>query len=424
MGGVCLNWGCIPAKALLHNAEIIHLLQTGKQFGFHFDNLTIDYSAAHQRSRQVAERQNKGVDYLMRKNKIEVYKGTASLKSATEVSIQPAGETLTAKQIIIATGARVRPIPGVEIDGERVISYREAINLTEVPKSAIIAGSGPIGMEFATIWQRYGAAVTVVEMLPRVLPLEDEDISREAEKQFRLNGIEIRTNTRVDAITRISAGVEVTVSQNDKQETLAADVALVAIGFIPNSENLNLESVGVTTTKGNIDIDAQMRTSVPNIYAIGDVTGKLGLAHVASAQGLIAAEAIAGLKTHPLHYAKIPRCTYSAPEIASVGLTEQQAKEAGYEVITAKFPFQPNGKAAAMAEPVGFVKLVAEANYKEVLGAHFIGSHVTELIAGPTGMIGLETTAEELARTIHPHPTMSEVVMEAAHMLVGPAIHL
>ncbi len=360
----------------------------------------------------------------MQKNKITVYQGTAALKSNTQLEIQPSGETLTAQYIIMATGARARQIPGVTPDGEKIITYHEAVSLTEVPDSAIIAGSGPVGMEFATLWQRYGATVTVVEMLPFVLPFEDEDISREAEKQFERAGINIRTEARVEGIDTTDEGVEVTLAQGDKTEIISADKALVAIGFAPNSENLGLETVGVYTDQGYVEIDDQMRTNVPNIYAIGDVTGKLGLAHTASAQGIIAAEAIAGLHTPALDYVKIPRCTYSYPEVASVGLTEKQAREAGYDVITAKFPFQPNGKARAMHDIAGFVKIVSEARYKEILGVHLIGGHVTELIAGPTGMISLESTAEELARTVHPHPTMSEVIMEAAHILVGHAIHL
>jgi dihydrolipoamide dehydrogenase len=424
LGGVCLNWGCIPTKALLRNAEVIHLLMEGDIFGFTFDNLKVDYQVAYKRSRQVVERQVKGVNYLMQKNKITVYQGTAALKSDTQLEIQPSGETLTAQYIIIATGARARQIPGVTPDGEKIITYHEALSLTEVPDSAVIAGSGPVGMEFATIWQRYGATVTVVEMLPVVLPFEDEDISREAEKQFERVGIIIKTEARVEGIVTTDDGVEVTLAQGDKTEVISADKALVAIGFAPNSENLGLETVGVHLNQGYIEIDDQMRTNVPNIYAIGDVTGKLGLAHVASTQGIIAAEAIAGLQTPALDYVKIPRCTYAYPEVASVGLTEKQAREAGYDVITAKFPFQPNGKARAMHDTVGFVKIVSEARYKEILGVHLIGGHVTELIAGPTGMISLESTAEELARTVHPHPTMSEVIMEAAHVLIGHAIHL
>jgi len=424
LGGVCLNWGCIPTKSLLRNAEVIHLLKQGRTFGFSLDGLEVDYSTAHKRSRRVVARQTKGVAFLMKKNNITVFEGRGRLTGPHQVEIEPSGETLEAAHIILATGARSRQIPGLAPDGQKIIPFHDALDLEAVPASAVIVGAGPIGMEFATLWNRYGAKVTVVEMLPHALPLEDEDISLEAEKQFKRAGITVQTGARVEAITPTDDGVAVTVSSGDGQQTLSAETVLVAIGFAPNSENLGLESVGVTTTRGNIDVDEQMRTSVSNIFAIGDVTGKMGLAHVASAQGLIAAEAIAGRPTRPLHYANIPRCTYAYPEVASVGLTEKQASEQGYSVKTAQFPFQPNGKALAMDENIGFVKLVADAGSDRLLGAHFIGGHVTELIAGPAGMIGLEATAEQLAHTIHPHPTMSEVVMEAAHALVGQAIHL
>lgn len=424
LGGVCLNWGCIPTKSLLRNAEVVHLLSQGRTFGFKFDNLSVDYSAAHKRSRKVVDRQTKGIGFLMKKNNITVFDGTASLKSATQIEIQPSGEVLTAKNIIIATGAKSRQIPGVTFDGEKIITFRNALDLKEVPSSAVIVGAGPIGMEFATVWNRYGSKVTVVEMLPNVLPLEDEDISEEAAKQFNRAGIKAKTGARVEAIVPTDAGVDVTIVTGDTSEVVSAEKVLVAIGFVPNSDGLGLEAVGVSTTRGNIDIDDRMCTNVPNIYAIGDVTGKLGLAHVASAQGLIAADSIAGNETYPLDYVKIPRCTYAYPEVASVGLTEKQARERGYDVITAQFPFQPNGKALAMDENIGFVKIVSETKYKEILGVHLIGGHVTELIAGPTGMIAVEATADDLAHTIHPHPTMSEVIMEAAHALVGHAIHM
>lgn len=425
LGGVCLNWGCIPTKALLKNADVIHTLSEGKAYGFSFENLSVDYGAAHKRSRQVANRQSKGVAFLMRKNKITVVEGTAKLKSATQIEIQPSGETLTAKNIIIATGAKPRMIPGVTADGEKIITYRHALDLKEAPQSAVIVGAGPIGMEFATVWNRYGADVTVVEMLPRVLPLEDEDISKEATRHFKKAGIALKTGAMVKTIAATPDGVKVTIATGDTEEVVSVEKVLVAIGFAPNSENLGLEEVGVALTKhGHIEVDDQMRTSVPNIFAIGDVTGKLGLAHVASAQGIIAAEVLAGKETHTLNYTNIPRCVYSYPEVASVGLTETQAKEQGFDVITAQFPFLPNGKALAMNENIGFVKIVANKEYKEILGVHIIGAHVTELIAGPAGMLTVEATAEDLSQTVHPHPTMSEAIMEAAHVLVGMPIHI
>ncbi|MBI1880786.1 MAG: dihydrolipoyl dehydrogenase [Chloroflexi bacterium] len=422
LGGICVNWGCIPTKALLRNAEVVNLLKEGKTFGFSFDNLKVDYSTAQQRSRQVSQRQSKGVGFLMKKNKIEVIEGFGKFKSATEIEVN--GQTHTAKNFIIATGARARSIPGVEIDGQKLMTYHQALELTEVPASLIVVGAGAIGMEFAHIFHSYGAEVTVVEMLPHVLPLEDEEVSQEVEKQFNRAGVKVKAGTKVEKVETDGAGVIITVSKNGQTETLKVEKALIAIGVAPHSENIGLEDVGVKTERGFIQINEQMQTNVPHIYAIGDVTGKLALAHVGSAQGIVAAEAIAEQETRSLNYINMPRCTYCYPEVASVGLTEVQAREKGYDVKIGKFPFMPNGKAVGLAENVGFVKIVAENKYNEVLGVHMVGPHVTELLAGPTGMIGLESTLEELAHTVHPHPTLSEVVMEAAHVALGEAIHI
>jgi len=424
LGGVCLNWGCIPTKALLRNAEVIHLLSQGRAFGFKFDNLSVDYREAHKRSRSVVIRQVKRIALLMKNLGVTIYEGTARLRSAEEVEIAPSGEGLKAKNIIIATGAKPRQIPGVPFDGKNVITYREALDFIEVPSSAVIVGAGPIGMEFATLWSRYGSKVSVAEMMLQVLPWEDEEIGAEAERQFKRVGIRVLTGAKVEGIAPTAGGVDVSLSRAGGKEVISAETALVAVGFVPMSDDLDLDKVGVKTTHGHIDIDDEMRTNVPNIYAIGDVTGKLGLAHVASAQGMIAAEAMAGHKTPILDYTKIPRCTYAYPEVASVGLTEKQARERGYDVITAQCPFAANGMALAMNENFGFVKIVGEAKEKKVLGVHLIGSHVTELIAGPAGMITLECTVEDLGRTVHPHPTMSEAVMEAAQAMLGRAIHM
>jgi dihydrolipoamide dehydrogenase len=424
LGGVCLNWGCIPTKCLLRNAEVIHLLSQGRAFGFKFDNLSVDYSEAQRRSRSVAVRQARRVQWLMKENNVTVYAGTATLRSNREVEVEPSGETLRAKHIIVATGSRPRRLPMTPFDDHKVITYRNALELTEVPSSVAIVGAGPIGMEFATLWSRYGAKVTVVEWMPRVLPLEDEEISAEVERQFKRVGIKVKTDAKVESALLTQAGVDLLVSSGEGKERLSAEKVLVATGFDPNTEELGLNTAGVTTACGYINVDEQMRTNVPGIYAIGDVTGKLGLAHVASAQGMVAAEAVAGKKTATLHYVKIPRCTYAYPEVASVGLTERQALEQGYDVITAQCPFAANGKALAMNENFGFVKIVAEKKAKTLLGVHLVGSHVTELVAGPAGMINLESTAEGLARTVHPHPTMSETLMEAAHALLGRAVHL
>ena len=423
MGGICLNWGCIPTKSLLRNADVANLLQDGKTFGFSFDNLKLDYAVAQKRSRQVSGRLVKGVGFLMKKNKIDVIEGTGTLKSTTEVEVD--GQVHEAKHIIIATGARAKLLPGIEINGKTLLTYHQALELTEVPESLVVIGAGAIGMEFSYIFKSYGADVTVVEMLPHALPLEDEDISQEIEKQFNRAGIKIRTGTMVDKVDDHGDRVTVTVSQGDETEELKADMALISIGVAPNSQNLGLEHAGVEVDdRGFIKIGDKMETNVPNIYAIGDVTGKLALAHVASAQGIIAANGIAGEPTRVLKYENMPRCTYTHPEVASVGLTEAQARERGYKIKTGKFPFQANGKALGMHENTGFVKVVAEDKYNEVLGVHLIGSHVTELVAGPTGMIGLETTLEEIANTVHPHPTLSEVVMEAAHAGLGEPIHM
>jgi dihydrolipoamide dehydrogenase len=422
LGGICLNWGCIPTKSLLRNAEVVNLLHDGKTFGFSFDNLRVDYSVAQKRSRQVSERLVKGVQFLMKKNKIEVIEGRGTLKSNHEVEVN--GEIHTTKNIIIATGARPRSIPGVEIDGEKLLTYRQILEVTEVPASLVVVGAGAIGMEFAHVFHSYGSQVTVVEMLPQVLPLEDEEISQEVAKQFGRAGIMVKTGTKVETVETNDQGVSLTVSKDGQTETIQAEKALIAIGVAPNSSDLGLEALGVKIERGFIQVDGTMQTSVPGLYAIGDVTGHLALAHVASAQALIAADQIGGQNPHPLKYQNMPRCTYTHPEVASVGLTEKQAKEQGYDLKIGKFPFQPNGKALGLADNIGFVKIVAESKYNEILGVHLVGPHVTELVAGPTGMIGLESTLEELAHTVHPHPTLSEVIMEAAHAALGEAIHM
>jgi dihydrolipoamide dehydrogenase len=424
LGGTCLNWGCVPTKSLLRNAEVIHLLGKGRAFGFSFDNLEVNYAAAHKRSRSVVMRQTRRLGAMMKKNGIAVYEGAARFTGADTLIVEPDGTQLQAKQIIIATGAKSRALPGADYDGKKIISFRRALELTEVPKSALIVGAGPIGMEFATVWNRYGTKVTVVEMLSHALPLEDEEISIEAEKQFKKEGIAIKTGALVETVTPTDDGMEVTVKTGDDSETLTVDTVLVAIGFMPNTDALDLDKAGVDTDRGAIAVDETMRTNAGHIYAIGDVNGKMGLAHVASAQGMIAAEAIAGKPTAAMRYADIPRCTYAHPEVASVGLTERQAKEQGHEVITAHCPFVANGKAIAMGDNSGFAKIVAEARSKKILGVHLVGGHVTELVAGATGMIELKADAMQLGATVHPHPTLSEALMEAAHALCGHAIHV
>jgi dihydrolipoamide dehydrogenase len=369
-------------------------------------------------------RQNRRVAALMKNTGVTIYEGTARFIDSETLMVTPSEVSLHAKNIIIATGAGSRELPDCSFDGEKIINFRSALDLTEVPKSALIVGAGPIGIEFATLWNRYDCRVTVVELMTHALPFEDEEISVEAEKQFKRNGITVKTKTLVENLNPTDQGVAVTLKAGETQETLTVDKVLVAIGFTPNCVSLDLEKAGVLLSKGAIEVDETMRTSVPHIYAIGDVNGKMGLAHVASAQGMIAAETIAGRATVPLNYADIPRCTYAHPEVASVGLTEARARELGHEVITARCPFAGNGKAVAMDDNSGFAKIVAEAESKKILGVHLVGGHVTELVAGATGMMALGATAEQLSDTVHPHPTLSEALMEAAHALCGRAIHI
>ena len=427
LGGVCLNWGCIPTKALLRNAEIVHLLGRGKEFGFTVTGLEVDFGVAIDRSRRVSERLVKGVGMLMRKNKIEVIEGIGTLRSvgAVEVTLNAGGtRTLASRNTIIATGGSARTIPGIAPDGERVLTYREAIVLRNLPASAVIVGAGPIGMEFAHIWSTYGTEVTVVEMLPHVLPLEDEAVSKEVERAFKRRKVNLLTSTRVQGVEIAPDGIRVKVTDGQGEQTLEAERALVAIGVRPNSGNLGLERAGVRVERGNIVVDAHLRTSVPGIYAIGDVTGKLPLAHVASAQGIIAAETIAGAETATLDYESIPHCTYCQPQAASFGITEAQAVERGHEVKVGQFPFRANGKALGLGDYDGFVKIVADATSGEVLGASMVGPEVTELLPELVLARTWELTPEEIARSVHAHPTLSEVLMEAAQAVFGEAIHI
>ncbi len=429
MGGVCLNVGCIPSKALLKNAELAHTLRhRAKDFGISFENLQFDYSAAVKRSRQVSNRLTKGVGFLMKKNNVDVFMGNAVLKNKTTVSVTDAdGKTqdLTAKNIIIATGSHSTPIPGVAIDGEKVVSYQEAILQEKLPASAIVIGGGAIGLEFSTVWNSFGSQVTIVEMLPHIAPLEDEEVSVELEKAFKKNGINVLTGHRVLSVETTKSGVKVKVSSAEGEKMLEAEQALVAIGFKPNTAGLGLENAGVKLTdRGHIEIDDHMATNVSGIYAIGDVTGKFLLAHVASAQGMIAAETIAKHETITLDYAMTPRATYCYPQVASFGYTEAQAKEKGYEIKVGKFPFIANGKSLGLGETVGFAKIITDSKYGEILGAHLIGPEVSELLPELTLAQRMEMTAEDIARNVHAHPTLSEVLMEAAHGVSGSPIHI
>jgi dihydrolipoamide dehydrogenase len=429
LGGVCLNVGCVPSKALLKNAEVAHTLrERGRDFGFSFDNLHLDYSVAVKRSRQVSDRLTKGVGFLMKKNNITVVMGTAKFTSANTLAVTDAEgkiTELTGKDIIIATGAYSAMIPGVKVDGKAILTYTEAILQTTRPETAVIIGAGAIGAEFATIWSSYGTQVTMVEMLPRILPLEDEEISTELTKSFNKRGIQMLTGTKVLSVEAVDKGVIVKVSNAEGEKTLEADQALVAIGFKPNTANIGLEVAGVKLTeRGFVQIDERMATNVPGIWSIGDVTGQLLLAHVATAQGIIAAENIAGVETITLDYRMMPRATYCQPQVASFGLTEAQAKEQGSQVKVGRFNFQANGKALGLGDYVGWIKLITDERYGEILGAHIIGPDVSELLPELTLAQRMELTVSEISRNVHAHPTLSEVIMEAAHAAEGHSIHM
>jgi dihydrolipoamide dehydrogenase len=429
LGGVCLNVGCIPSKALLKNAEVAHTLrERGNEFGFKVDGLTLDYGAAVKRSRRVSGRLAKGVGFLLKKNGVDVHMGLAAFTGPKTINVQnEEGETttLTATDIVLATGASPMVIPGMEADGDRVLSYRDAILQEHLPESVVIIGAGAIGLEFATIWSAYGVDVTLVEMLPRIAPLEEEEVSKELTKAFSKRGIKVLAGTKVEGIERLKTKVKVTVSGSDGEQTLEAEQALLAMGFRPNTESLDLKAAGVKLDeRGFPEIDERMATPTAGIWAIGDVTGKLMLAHVASAMGIICAENIAGVDTTTLDYVMMPRATYCQPQVASFGLTEAQAAESGVEVKTGRFPFQASGKALGLGDYGGWVKIVTDAKCGEILGAHMIGPEVTELLPELTLAQRMELTPAEIARNVHAHPTLSEVVMEAAHHAEGHAIHM
>jgi dihydrolipoamide dehydrogenase len=430
-GGVCLNVGCIPSKALLRNAELAHLVtQEAKTFGISGD-VSVDYGPAFDRSRKVAEGRVKGVHYLMKKNKITEFDGWGKFVDAStiEVALSDGGtETITFDDVIIATGATTKLLPGTSLS-ERVVTYEEQILSRELPRSIIVAGAGAIGVEFAYVMSNYGVQVTIVEFLDRMLPLEDIDVSKELAKRFRKYGVDVLTSTRVESIDDSGDQVTVTVSQNGETKQLTADKVMQAIGFAPRTTGYGLENTGVELTeRGAIAIDEFMRTNVPHIYAIGDVTAKLMLAHVGEAQGVVAAETIAGAETQELEYVMMPRATFCNPQVASFGYTEEQARaladEKGWKVQVVQFPFTANGKAQGLGEPGGFVKLVADETYGELLGGHLIGPEVTELLPELTLAQKWDLTAHELARNVHAHPTLSEALQEAFHGLTGHMINL
>lgn len=424
IGGTCLNWGCIPSKALLRNAEVVGILERADEFGIGFDNLRLDFGKAIDRSRQVVKRLTDGVSFLLKKNNVQVHEGFGTLRDANTVEVQGTGETLTAENIIIATGAKFRQLPNLPIDGKTVITSREALTLRSAPKKAVIVGGGATGAEFAYLWAKYGSDVTLVELLPRLAPSEDEEVSSQLERSFRRQGITSMTGSSVDDVAVSEDTATVTVTNQRGTSEIECDVILVAVGAQGNIEGIGLDAAGVETERGYIPIGEMMETNVENIYAIGDVTGKMLLAHVASAQGVTAVERIAGLDPQPLDYDFIPRAIYCRPQIGSFGLTEAQAKERGYRVKCGKFPFIASGKALALGEPEGFVKVVIDEEIGDILGAHMIGAEVTEFL-GELGMARLlESTSKELGWLVHPHPTLSETIKEAALAADGEAIHI
>ena len=426
-GGVCLNVGCIPSKSLLRNAELAHIFtKEAKTFGISGD-VSFDYGSAFDRSRKVADGRVAGVHFLMKKNKITEVHGKGAFTDANTLSVElndGGTETLTFDNAIIATGSRTRLVPGTELS-ENVVTYEEQIMEGELPKSIVIAGAGAIGMEFGYVMSNYGVDVTIVEFLPRALPNEDAEISKEIEKQFKKLGVKIRTGTKVESITDEGSSVKVVVSKDGKTEELVADKVMQSIGFVPNVETIGLDTAGVALNdRKAIEIDEYMHTSVPHIYAIGDVTMKLQLAHVAEAQGVVAAETIAGAETLALgDYRMLPRATFCQPQVASFGLTEQQARDEGYDVKVAKFPFTANGKAHGLGEPGGFVKIIADAKYGELLGGHLIGHDVSELLPELTLAQKWDLTVNELSRNVHTHPTLSEALQECFHGLAGHMIN-
>jgi dihydrolipoamide dehydrogenase len=429
-GGVCLNVGCIPSKALLRNAELAHIVtHRAEEFGFKFGSISLDYGVAFKRSRSVADKMTKGVNFLMKKNKIDSYNGWGSFTDAKTIEValnDGKTETLSAKNVILAVGAQTRLLPSTKVT-ERVRTYLEVIMSDTLPKSIIIAGAGAIGVEFAYVLHNYGVNVTIVEFLPSMLPLEDEEIGKELEKQYTKMGVKVFTSTRVDKIEEDANGVRVSVTNTKDNQTrvLEAEQVLQAIGWAPRADNYGLAKTGVALDKrGYPTINEKMQTSVPSIYAIGDCTGQIPLAHVASAMGIIAAENIAGAKTITLDYKMMPRCTYCQPQVASFGYTEKEAREKGYQVKVAKFPWSANGKATGLGESVGFVKLISDARYGEILGGHLIGPEVTELLPELTLARVWELTPEEIARNVHAHPTLSEALMDAAEGLEGQMINI
>ncbi|MDB9760313.1 dihydrolipoyl dehydrogenase [bacterium] len=427
LGGVCLNWGCIPTKALLKSAQVYDYLKHVDQYGLKAESIDKDFTAVVTRSRNIANGMSKGVQFLMKKNKIDIIDGFGKVNTGKKVAVTSNDGTITdysADHIIIATGARSRELPNLPQDGEKVIGYRKAMTLASQPSSMIVVGSGAIGVEFAHFYNAMGTKVTIVEYLPNLVPLEDKDVSKQFERSFKKAGIKVMTNASVESVDTSGKGVKATVKTKKGEEILEADIVLSAVGIKTNIENIGLEDVGIITDRDKILVNDWYQTNIPGYYAIGDVVPGPALAHVASAEGITCVEKIAGLHSEAIDYGNIPGCTYASPEIASVGLTEDQAKEKGYELKVGKFPFSASGKATAAGTPDGFVKVIFDAKYGEWLGCHMIGTGVTDMIAEAVLGRKLETTGHEVLKTIHPHPTMSEAVMEAVADAYDEVIHL
>ena len=422
LGGVCLNWGCIPTKALLKSAQVFDYLKHAEDYGLSVKQYNKDFTKVVARSRSVADGMSKGVQFLMKKNKIDVLKGFGKLKPGKKVDVE--GTDYSADHIIVATGSRSRVLPNLPQDGKKVIGYREAMTLEKQPKSMIIVGSGAIGVEFAHFYNTMGTNVTLIEFQPNIVPVEDIDVSKQFERSFKKAGIKVMTNSSVEKVNTTGKTVKATVKTKKGEEIIEADVVLSAVGIVSNIEGIGLEDVGIVSDKGKIMVNDYYQTNIPGYYAIGDVTPGQALAHVASAEGITCVEKIAGMHVEAIDYGNIPGCTYATPEIASVGMTEKQAKEAGYELKIGKFPFSASGKASAAGTKDGFVKVIFDAKYGEWLGCHMIGAGVTDMIAEAVLGRKLETTGHEVLKTIHPHPTMSEAVMEAVADAYGEVIHL
>ncbi|MDO7852562.1 dihydrolipoyl dehydrogenase [Hymenobacter convexus] len=427
LGGICLNWGCIPTKALLKSAQVFEYLNHAADYGLRAEGVGYDFGAVISRSRGVADGMSKGINFLFKKNKIETVMGTGKVVAPGKVEVTKADgskETVEAKSIILATGARSRELPTMPVDNKKIIGYRKAMAMEQLPKRLVVVGSGAIGVEFAYFYRTMGSEVTVVEFLPRIVPVEDEEVSRQMEKSFRKIGVNVLTSAEVTKVDTAGEGCKVTIKTAKGEQVIDCDVVLSAVGVTTNLENLGLEELGIKVERGRVLVDDFYQTNVPGIYAIGDIVPGPALAHVASAEGIICVEKIAGHHPEPLNYQNIPGCTYASPEIASVGYTEAEAKAKGYDVLVGKFPFSASGKASAAGAKDGFVKVIFDKKYGEWLGAHMIGMNVTEMIAEVVVARKLETTGMEIIKAVHPHPTMSEAIMEAAAAAYGEVIHL